>query len=130
MAMMRLAEGGILEQYPDLKFITHHSGGTIPNLSKRIEGAPFTFDDISKPITDSLRLFYNDTAVQGNISNLMCAYNFCGADHMLFGTDSPMTSPIILKQTIQSIEEMEITNDEKQMIFEKNAKQLVKLNIS
>jgi uncharacterized protein len=130
MAMMRLAAGGILERYPDLKFITHHSGGTIPYLSKRIEGAPFKFENISKPVIDSLRLFYNDTAVQGNIPNLMCAYDFCSADHMLFATDFPMTSPNMVKQTIQSIENMDISAEEKQKIFEQNARQLLKLNLS
>ena len=37
MAMMRLAYGGVLEKFPSLKIITHHAGGTIPYLAKRIE---------------------------------------------------------------------------------------------
>jgi predicted TIM-barrel fold metal-dependent hydrolase len=127
MAMMRLAASGILERYPNLKFITHHSGGTMPYLANRIAGSPFKYGNLSRPITESLRLFYNDTAVQGNTSNLMCAYAFCGADHMLFATDFPMVSPDMIKQTMYSIEEMSITAVERQKIFVENARRLLKL---
>ena len=61
MAMMRIAGSGVLERYPNLKFITHHSGGTIPYLAKRIEFAPSGSETLSRPIIESLRLFYCDT---------------------------------------------------------------------
>ena len=127
MAMMRISAAGILERYQNLKFITHHSGGTVPYLFKRIECAPFKFENLSRPITDSLRLFYYDTAVQGSTPNLMCAYTFCGVDKMLFATDFPMTSTGIIRQTIESIEDMDISSEEKEKIFIKNAARLLKL---
>ena len=34
-------------------------------------------------------MFYCDTAIQGNTPALMCAYEFFGADHMVFATDTP-----------------------------------------
>lgn len=128
MAMTRLAGSGILEKYPNLKFITHHAGGTVPYLYKRIECSPFPYGDLSRPITDSLRLFYNDTAVQGNIPNLMCAYAFCGANHLLFGTDY-MGDSNMAKETIRAIEEMIIPEADKEKIFTENAKRLLYLSV-
>lgn len=128
MAMVRLAGSGLFERLPNLKFLTHHAGGTVPYLIKRIEHSPFTFDALSRPVTDSLQRFYNDTAVQGNTANLMCARAFCGADHMLFGTDFPMADVAMVKRVIQSIEEMEITHQEKRAIFSENALKLCRLN--
>jgi len=127
MAMMRLAASGVLEKYPNLKFITHHGGGTVPYLAGRIKHSPFKYENLARPITDSLRLFYNDTAVQGNVPNLMCAYAFCGADHMLLGTDFPMASSNLVKETIRSVNEMPIPEAEKRKIFEENARRLLKL---
>jgi predicted TIM-barrel fold metal-dependent hydrolase len=127
MAMMRLSASGVLEKYPNLKFITHHSGGTVPYLAGRIRNSPFKYENLTKPIIDSLTLFYHDTAVQGNMPNLMCAYAFCGADHMLLGTDFPMVTSNLVKETIRSVYEMTISGAEKKKIFEGNARRILKL---
>ena len=128
-AMTRLAASGVLEKYPKLKFITHHDGGTVPYLSSRILNSPFKYENLTRPIIDSLRLFYNDTAVQGNVPNLMCAYAFCGADHMLLGTDFPMVTSDLVRETIHSVNEMTIPEAKKKRIFEENARQILKLPI-
>jgi aminocarboxymuconate-semialdehyde decarboxylase len=127
MAMMRLASSGILEKHPNLKFITHHSGGTVPYLASRIEFAPGKYDALSKPIIQSLRLFYCDTAVQGNTANLICAKGFCGVDNQLFGTDFPMANESMVERVIHSIDEMDVTNAEKHKIFADNVRSLLKL---
>jgi predicted TIM-barrel fold metal-dependent hydrolase len=129
LAVTRLAASGVLEKYPKLKFITHHDGGTVPYLAGRIQNSPFKYENLTRPITDSLRLFYNDTAVQGNVPNLMCAYAFCGADHMLLGTDFPMATSNLVKETIRSVNEMTIPEAEKRKIFVENARQILKLSI-
>ena len=87
---------------------------------------------MTKTIVDYLRMFYNDTAVYGNTPSLMCAYAFCGADHMLFATDFPYDSQAgyrVIRETIRSIEEMDITDAEKKKIFEDNARKLLRLPI-
>lgn len=129
MAMLRLAGSGLLERLPNLKFLTHHSGGTVPYLINRIEYSPFGYGPLTGSITDSLKRFYNDTAVQGNTANLMCAHTFCGAGHMLFGTDFPMADVAMVKRVIRSIEEMEVPASEKQMIFSENARGLFRLKL-
>ena len=36
-AMTRIVFSGILEKYPNLKFVTHHCGGMVPYLAERIK---------------------------------------------------------------------------------------------
>ena len=141
MAMIRLVCSGVLEKYPNLKFITHHAGGTVPYLITRINCLDnfnemrmgYRYEQhLTKTIPDYLRMFYNDTAVYGNTPTLMCAYAFCGADHMLFATDMPFDSQTgyrLVRETIRSIEEMDITEAERKKIFEDNARKLLRLPI-
>ncbi|MFH1490945.1 MAG: amidohydrolase family protein, partial [Pseudomonadota bacterium] len=70
------------------------------------------------------------TALNGNTPALMCAYDFFGEDHILFGTDMPYdigNGDVSIRQTIQAIEGMDITEEAKNKIFEGNARKLLKL---
>jgi uncharacterized protein len=140
-AMTRLVFSGILERYPTLKVITHHGGGMVPYYEQRIHqhyghmdrvGAPF-MKGLRKPPVDYYKMFYNDTAIHGNTPALMLAYHFCGADHLLFGVDMPLGDYYggirSYRQTINAIEEMEITEAEKQQIFTDNALRLLRLPV-
>jgi predicted TIM-barrel fold metal-dependent hydrolase len=137
-AMTRLVFSGLFDKYINLKVITHHSGGMVPYFAERIVG----FHDINemhlnfkyalkqRPI-DYYRLFYNDTAVYGNTPALMCCYAFFGAEHMLFGTDMPYDNEFgfrYVRQTIDAIGKMHISDAEKGLIFEGNAKKLLGIN--
>lgn len=140
-AMARIAFSGIFEKYPNLKVLTHHAGGMVPFFSKRIELAHdfnrmrmgYRYEHhLTKAPIDYYRMFYCDTAIQGNTSGLMCAYDFFGADHMLFGTDMPYDSQLgerAIRETLRSVEEMGILKTEKKMIFEDNARKLLRLPV-
>lgn len=135
--MGRLILSGILERYPNLKFITHHAGAMIPFLEKRLTG----FIDgqgisdranLRRPTLDYFKMFYVDTAIYGYTPGLMCSYAFYGAEHILFGTDMPYDNQLGLKytrETIDSIERMAISDVEKKMIFEDNARRLLRLAV-
>ena len=51
-----------------------------------------------------LRKFYSDTATIGT-TGLMCGYEFFGAEHMLFGTDTPLGATF--GQTLDAVAEVE-----------------------
>lgn len=140
-AMTRLVFSGILEKFPNLIFITHHCGDMIPYFRERVIGS---YERIIKGLGDNLngaltkhhieyfKMFYNDTAINGNTSALMCAYDFCGADHLLFGTDAPFDTEYgerNPRQIIKAIEQMTISESEKKKIFENNARKLLRLSI-
>lgn len=140
-AMARLVLSGILERYPDLKFITHHGGAMIPFLEKRIAGSldhaemlrgeKFK-ENLRRPQIDYFKMFYADTALYGSTAGLMCSHAFFGADHLLFGTDMPFDSQLgerYTRETIESVEQMDISDLEKMKIFEDNARRLLRLPI-
>ena len=131
-AMWQLVEAGTFLNYPDLKFITHHSGGIIPLFDGRIKWMrPFIHKDEGTINTlEHLRKFYVDTACSGSTAALMCGYNFFGPDKMLFGTDAPLGPPFGLTlETIHSVERMSIPDVEKHKIFEENAVKLFRMAI-
>ncbi|MFC2069817.1 amidohydrolase family protein [Chloroflexota bacterium] len=129
-AMFRLVMAEIFNKYPDIKFITHHSGSMIPTFSERLR---WLFQNWRVPVTlhnpiEHFRKFYNDTALYGHTAGLMCAYEFFGADHLLFGTDAPLGPKFGLTQaTIESVERMDISEAEKEKILVKNAVDMLSL---
>jgi len=139
--MTRFVFSGILEQFPTLKIITHHCGGMVPYYGQRIVQHYAKFETmgatrkymrgLTRAPIDYYKMFYNDTAVHGNTPALMCAYAFCGADHLLFGTDMPLGDREFgarsYRQTIRAINAMDIGELEKKRIFEDNARELMRL---
>lgn len=140
-AMTRLVFSGVLEKYPNLKFITHHCGSMVPYLEQRIIGA---YDHaemlrgtkykqgLTKSPIEYFKMFYYDTAIYGSTPGLTCAYAFCGAEHLVFATDFPYDSQFgerYTRQTIHSIEQMDISNLDKKKVFEDNARKIMRLPI-
>lgn len=138
-AMTRLVFAGVLEKWPNLKFITHHAGGMVPFFEQRIvgaydhamlkRGAKYNSRNSQPPIT-YFKKFYADTAVYGSTPALMCAQAFFGTEHMLFGTDMPYDSENgarYTRQTIQSVKDMAVSEEDKEKIFSGNAIRLLRL---
>lgn len=137
-AMTRLIFSGVLNRYPSLKIITHHCGAMVPYFAERLSCACDMAEMLKEPVKQELakepleyyRMFYNDTAVSGSRSALMCAYDFFGPDHILFGTDMPMDNEYgarLVRRTIEAIEGMDIPARDKGLIFEDNARRLLRL---
>jgi uncharacterized protein len=139
LAMSRLVLGGVFDRYPTLKIITHHAGAMVPFFGSRIEAAndslrtviPLGYESyLKKEPVEYYRLFYNDTAISGSAAGLMCAYTFFGSDKLLFGTDMPYDNERgyrLTRETVQSINEMEISDSDRRKIFEENARKLLRL---
>jgi uncharacterized protein len=133
LAMLRLVVSGVFNDYPDIKFVTHHCGGMVSFYEKRAKSL-LTNHFFEKPLAVAdveahLRKFYNDTALYGCTGGLMCGCAFFGADHILFGTDAPLGARFgCTGLTIDSIEQMSITAEEKEKIFYRNAINLLTLS--
>jgi aminocarboxymuconate-semialdehyde decarboxylase len=137
--MARLVFSGIMEKYPSLKVVTHHMGGMVPFYAERIR----QFTQIRRPgeaplglkkdAIDYFKMFYADTAIYGNPSALTCGMNFFGPDRILFGIDFPLgdteKGDRNYRQTINAIEEMEISDTDKKKIYEDNARNLMRLPV-
>ena len=143
-AMGRLVWSGMLEKYPNLKIVTHHCGGLTPYQANRISQHQSVGEiemyrqrdnsdwHFTKRPFEAYKMMYGDTAVWGNTSILMCGYDFFGVDHIVFGTDMPFGGELgadYVRETIRSVEEMNIPEDDKKKIFQDNPRRLFHLPV-
>lgn len=143
-AMTRIIFSGLFVKYPNLKVVTHHCGGMVAFDEQRIvqhygqqnkgyHDYGEYLSGLTKNPVEYYRMFYNDTAIHGNTPALMLAYNVWGAGHIIFGADMPLGDHYYglrsYRQTINAIEAMDITDEEKQMIFYDNAIDLLRLAV-
>ncbi|MBI4247621.1 MAG: amidohydrolase [Candidatus Rokubacteria bacterium] len=144
-AMGRLVFSGIFDRHPNLKIITHHLGAMIPFCAGRIGGGLDQLgsrtddpDDnaalkrLKKRPIDYFKMFYNDTALFGAWSAMESGLAFFGAERVLFGTDMPFDpeqGPGFIRDTIAAMERMRATPEEKQTIYEGNARRLLRLRL-
>ena len=142
-AMGRLVFSGIFDRHPSLKIITHHMGAMIPFCAGRVGGGLDQLgsrsddpEDVAalrrlkrRPI-DYFKMFYGDTALFGAWHAMESGLAFFGADHVLFGTDMPFDpekGPGFIRQTIDAMDRVRVTPDEKAKIYEGNAHRMLRL---
>jgi aminocarboxymuconate-semialdehyde decarboxylase len=92
LAITRMIFEGFFDQYPNLKIIASHGGGTLPYLIGRFEKGheveiPSRRQMKRKP-TDYLRHIYYDT-ITYNLGALQYLISVVGEEHVMFGTDWP-----------------------------------------
>ncbi len=135
-AMLRLALWGLFDRLPALKIVTHHLGAMIPYFDGRIMlgartmGTRTTDEDyggliggLQRPLLDTLKLFYADTAMCGTTTGLKCGIEFFGDAHVTFSTDCPF-APV--KETIESIGRLGLDDAARQNIWQGNAERLTR----
>ena len=142
-AMLRLAFSGIFDRWPHLKIITHHAGGMIPMMEGRLGAGmevygsrtPEHLKDAAyvplkeRPL-DAIRRFYADTATFGSKMAMEIGLQFFGLSHTLFATDMPFDpekGPRFIRETIKMVQEMELSEQDKERILYGNASDLLKL---
>jgi len=122
-AMLRLILGGVLERHPRLKVVQPHCGGILPYLWGRIENQTEVMgrgkENISRPARHYYRRVYLDT-VSPSARAIRFAYDFAGADRLLFGSDHPWVD---ISLFVHIVESMDIPKEDKDRIFCKNAQE-------
>lgn len=116
LAMMDIVEKGIFKKYPNLKIIVHHAGAMIPFFAGRVKYI------LGSDKEEDFKKFYVDTALLGNTKALELAANYFGVNHLVFGTDAPLgIMPAgATKEILEAIDEMNITEEEKEAVLENN----------
>jgi len=106
-----------------------HLGGAIPYLAERLDRGYYAFKEcrehIRKPPSEYLKRFHYDT-VNFDTRALRLAIDFAGADHLVAGSDYPHQIGS-LKQMIESIAMLDISEEEKSGILCGNAARLLDL---
>jgi aminocarboxymuconate-semialdehyde decarboxylase len=141
--MTRLIYAGLFDRHPGIKIIAHHYAGMIPFFSKKIDlgfqqifhGTPQRNPvaeraGLKKPVLDYYRMLYADTAVNGSATAAACGHDFFGTAHSLFATDAPFDSvggSQLIQGTIDAVNALPISAEDRQRILEGNARALLKL---
>lgn len=129
LAAAKLVFSGVVEKFPKIRWILGHLGGTIPYLAERLDRGYAAFkecrENISQKPSEYLKTFYFDT-VNFDIKALQLAIDFAGADHLVAGSDYPHQIGS-LTQMVTSIDGLNISEEDKDKIYGKNAAQLLKI---
>lgn len=142
-AMARLVFSGVFDKWPGIKIITHHMGAMVPYFEGRVGhgwdqlGTRTTGADgqalrnsIKERPFDYFKRFYADTALFGSLAATRCGLAFFGVDRVLFASDMPFEPEpgIYIRETVDVIDRLEITDEERERIYWKNAQRLLKLD--
>ncbi len=88
-AVTRLIAGGVIERYPDLKFVFAHFGGGLAGYKERIARSSYRFK-LPKSFEQYFDLLYFDMAgFEGSPIALRCALEGIRPDRLVFATDYP-----------------------------------------
>lgn len=142
-AMSRIVFSGIFDKLPELKIIAHHLGAMIPYFEGRVghgwdqlgartsdEGYGALLASMKMRPVDYFRKFYADTATFGSLPATRCGLDFFGVDRCLFASDCPFDpqgGPMYIRETIRCIDSLDVSDEERESLYLKNAKALLKL---
>jgi len=141
-AMARMVFAGLFDRHPQLKIITHHMGGMVPyfegrvghgwdQLGTRTSDVDYTrvLKALKRRPVDYFHLFYADTALFGAAAATACGLSFFGVDRVLFSSDTPFEPQpgLYIRETIDVIDRLPISDDDRARIYFGNAAALLKL---
>jgi aminocarboxymuconate-semialdehyde decarboxylase len=137
-ATMRLVFSGIMQDYPELKILVHHTVAMVPFLHGRMQSMFDMFAEelqietggrLTRPPLEYFKRFYGDLgAFSAGAVNL--ARDFIGADHLLFGSDAPFDATggaWSIRASIDSVKHSACTEAEQQAIFTTNVQRFFNL---
>jgi aminocarboxymuconate-semialdehyde decarboxylase len=133
-AIAHLILDGFFERHKNVKIILTHLGGTAPYLYERLSTSvknPYMPPEISGKVNltktplEYLKMFYYDTAI-GNPEALQLCESILDENKILFGTDHPYIDSAEYR-TIDYLKRTKITNNQREKIYFKNARNLFNL---
>ncbi len=113
-AMANLIVSGTLDRHPRIRFIAPHAGGTAPYIADRIAEQAGRADpslaERPRSVLDSLRAFYFGTAQATSVYSLSALLRLVDASNIIFGTDLPISSPSLIRDSQAVLDEYEGLN--------------------
>jgi aminocarboxymuconate-semialdehyde decarboxylase len=136
LALARLIVRGIFERFPTLKLVGTHLGGGICEMIGRMDYAYRLQDEayflgsyepmlIKHPPSHYLKMMYLESTCY-HPPAARCAIDSVGAEHFIFGTDSPPLIPL-KRQGLEMIDRIGLTPAQREKVMGGSAARLLKL---
>ena len=139
----KICLGGVLEDFPDLKFIIAHFGGGISSIKERLEryvgywGAKFWNDKplIREPFAERFnehfsKIYFDMAGREIGMDTIKCALTNISPRRLVFATDYPVNfvnDPIGMKTYIEKIKTFDLGKETIDAMLGKNSIELLGL---
>ena len=130
LAITELLFRGSLERFKRMRIMVADLGGGLPIMAGRMfrfyEAIAESRKDIKKEPIEYLKQIYFENGSEFYSYSMKCCYEMVGPSKILLGTNHP--SPIVaFKDAVQSIENLDVKEEDKQLMRYRNAKDLFNL---
>lgn len=127
LAVSRIVYSGVFDRHPDLKLIAAHLGGMILIYPDRLNWREGKIECKDEPEAYFKKIYY-DTAGPIRAAFIKLACDTVGSEQILFGSDYPHgrngRDDEFFPMTLKAMEELELSREDKEKIYFRNAKQL------
>jgi aminocarboxymuconate-semialdehyde decarboxylase len=132
----RMVASGVLQRYPNLRMLLHHSAGLVPTFSRRVSAgwleleaaAPedaAAYAALAWPPLEYFQSFYADTSGQTPVA-IRAAVEFFGPEHVLLGSDTPFGSPV---DHLARIRELKLPPERESLLLAGNARRVLRVDV-
>jgi aminocarboxymuconate-semialdehyde decarboxylase len=139
LATTRIIAGGILERFPNLKFVIGHFGGGIAAVKDRLVAKAYRFGTLKRPFDDYFNMLYFDlSGFEGGLTALRCALLGIKPEQLVFATDYPQDFTGVstdtgrgmaaLREYIAAVKNLDLGEEVKNGILGKTAARLLHLD--
>jgi len=144
---IRIVLGGVLSEFPDLKFVMSHMGGGISAILERFDrylhfwgekiwtelGAEPPFDPPYRENFKELfgRIYFDMAGYEGGMNAVTCALTTLSPERLLFGTDYPYNfrdDPQSVRQYVEKIKGLDLPSQTIEGMLGLNAAKLLGLS--
>ena len=128
-AIFNLLYRGVLERYPDIRWIFSHAGGALPYLAWRVSLGQFVLPDagsaVPRGVPYYLKKLYYDTGLSANPYVFRTLRELVEPSQILFGTDYPFAPEILSAETVKGLRAYDgFSPDDLEKIEFRNAEEL------
>ncbi len=126
-AITRLLMSGILDEFPRLKLVCPHLGGTLPYIVGRLDHQVGVLKrgprNLTRLPSEYLKGIWMDVVSPLPIA-VKFAHDFIGSERLIYSSDHPWVDPTLIVETVQAAG---LSADSEQKIFAQNARKLFRL---